>query len=146
LRAFAFAFDLAIAVCFAPLRSVSGARQPGIPTHLGKAALETHVSSDFDVTVALRSASGVYLRGDEAHLNPKIPGYAVVALGARYRISDRLSLFGLVSNIFDAKYATFGAFSPTNGVPLVEAPGATNPCSLSPGPPRWLSAGVTIGL
>jgi outer membrane receptor protein involved in Fe transport len=120
-----------------------GNHLPGIPAHLGKALLETHVTSDFAVTVALRAASGTFLRGDEANLNPKIPGYAVVDFGARYRISDRLTVFGLVSNIFDTRYATFGAFSPTSDVPLAEAPGAINPRSLSPAPPRWFSAGVT---
>jgi iron complex outermembrane recepter protein len=120
-----------------------GDRLPGIPAHLGKVIVDTHVTADFDVSIALRAASGVYLRGDEANLNPKIPGYAVVDLGARYRLSDRLTLFGSISNLFDTRYATFGAFSPTGDVPLTEAPGATNPRSLSPAPPRWLSAGVT---
>jgi iron complex outermembrane recepter protein len=125
---------------------VPGDRLSGIPAHLGKAVFETHVTDDFDVTVALRAASGVYLRGDEANLNPKIPGYAVVDLGLRYRVSERLSLFGSVTNLFDTRYATFGAFSPTSDVPLLQAPGATNPRSLSPAPPRWFSAGVTVEL
>ena len=125
---------------------VPGDHLPGIPAHLGKAVLETHVTDHFDITLALRAASGVYLRGDEANLNPKVPGYAVIDIGVRYRFSDQLSLFGSVSNVFDTKYATFGAFSPTSDVPLAEAPGATNPRSLSPAPPRWFSAGVTIGL
>jgi iron complex outermembrane recepter protein len=123
-----------------------GDHLPGIPANLVKVLVAAHVTNRIDLTLAMRAASGVYLRGDEANLNPKIPGYAVFDIGAKYRFSDALSLFAGVSNLFDAKYANFGAFSPIASVPLIEAPGASNPRSLSPAPPRWFSVGLSAQL
>jgi iron complex outermembrane recepter protein len=123
-----------------------GDRLPNIPAHLVKALLERAITAQLSVTLAMRAASGVYLRGDESNLNPKTPGYAVFDLGATYRLSDRCLLFAGVQNLFNAKYATFGAFSPTSEVPLAEAPGATNPRSLSPAPPLAISIGVNVQL
>jgi len=123
-----------------------GDRLPSIPAHLVKAVLEREITPQLSVTLATRAASGVYLRGDESNLNPKIPGHAVFDLGATYRLFDRFLLFAGVQNLFDAKYATFGAFSPTGQVPLAEAPGATDPRSLSPAPPRSFSIGLNVQL
>lgn len=123
-----------------------GDRLPAIPAHVVKTMLDIHATRRLEINFATRAASGVYLRGDEANLNPKTPGYIVFDLGATYRISDQWELFGSVSNLLNAKYATFGAFSPTADVPLMEAPGAGDPHSLSPAPPRWLSAGIKLNL
>ena len=62
----------------------------------------------------------------------------------RDRIWEHAELFGAIANLFDRKYETFGAFSPTGEVPLSQAPGATNPRSLSPAPPRMLEGGVRL--
>jgi hypothetical protein len=51
-------------------------------------------------------------------------------------------MFVTVENLFDEEYETFGTFSPTDSVPLSEAPGATNPRILSPAPPVSIFAGV----
>ena len=64
----------------------------------------------------------------------------------RYRVCEHIELFATIENLLDEKYETFGSFSPTADVPIAEAPGATNPRSLSPAPPISVYAGVRLTL
>src|SRR4029453_5036731 len=106
-----------------------------IPANVVKSVISRNFGPDFTLTLGMRAASGVYLRGDESNLNPKTDAYAVFSASGVYRFSDAIEMFLAVENLFDAKYETFGTFSPTSSLPLSEAPGATNPRSLSPAPP-----------
>jgi iron complex outermembrane recepter protein len=90
------------------------------------------------------AASGQYLAGDEANLQAKTPGYFVLNLNTSYQITSSIQLFGLVENVFDTKYYTFGTFSPTSSVFLAQAPGATNTRSYSPAAPLAGYGGVRM--
>jgi hypothetical protein len=61
-------------------------------------------------------------------------------------VTERVELFATLRNLLDKKYETFGTFSPTSDVPIPEAPGASNPRSLSPAPPFSLFAGARLFL
>jgi outer membrane receptor protein involved in Fe transport len=55
----------------------------------------------------------------------------VLNLHTSYQLTTNLQLFGLIENAFNTTYYyyTFGTFSPTSSVPIVQVPGATNqPC------------------
>jgi len=90
------------------------------------------------------SASGVYLAGDEANLEPKTAAYVVANLAGSWRLTQALELFGTVENLTGARYTTFGTFTETSAVFLAEAPGATNPRTLTPGAPRTFELGVRV--
>jgi outer membrane receptor protein involved in Fe transport len=61
-------------------------------------------------------------------VNRPVPGYAVLNLDGRWKISSKLELFGRIDNVFNTKYANFGVlgtnvfanpaktFDPANGV------------------------------
>jgi outer membrane receptor protein involved in Fe transport len=82
----------------------------------------------FGANVVANSASG--LRGDENNrdVNGPVPGYAVLNLDARWRVTRNLELFGRVDNVFNRNYSNFGVlgtnvfanptktFDPANGV------------------------------
>lgn len=123
-----------------------GDRLPGIPQNTLKASADYSVTPAFTLSLDGRFADGQYLRGDESNLNPKTDPYAVVDLSARYRATEGIELFATIFNLFDARYETFGAFSPTADVPIAEAPNATNPRSLSPAPPLSVYAGARLSL
>ena len=53
--------------------------------------------------------------------------------------------FGGIETLFNSRYATFGTFSPVDRVPIVQAPNAGNPRSLSPGAPLAAFAGIRAG-
>jgi hypothetical protein len=83
-------------------------------------------SSDRAVLSTGVAASGF---GDEANLTPKTAAYFVLNLHTSYQLTTNLQLFGLIENAFNTTYYTFGTFSPTSSVPIVQVPGATNqPC------------------
>jgi hypothetical protein len=89
-------------------------------------------------------ASGQVLFGDEANQNPKTDPYVVLNLHTAFWITPRVQVFGLVENVFNNRYETFGTFSPTSDVPMTEVPGASNPRSLSPAPPIAGFGGVRV--
>ncbi|MBV9993029.1 MAG: TonB-dependent receptor [Alphaproteobacteria bacterium] len=125
---------------------VPGDRLPGIPADMLKLGIDWHGTPDWTLSLSGRAASGQYLRGDESNLDPKTGAYFVLDAAALYRLSDTLALFGEIDNLLDAKYETFGAFSPTAEVPIVEVPGASNPRSLSPAAPLSVYAGLRVAL
>jgi outer membrane receptor protein involved in Fe transport len=128
------------------IQVVPGDRLPSIPEHLVKAVIGYLATPRWSIAIGARAASGVYLRGDEANLNAKTSAYVAFDLSSRYRLTDSLELFATINNLFDAKYETFGTFSPTSAVPIAEAPGASNPRSLAPAPPFSVFGGVRVKL
>jgi iron complex outermembrane receptor protein len=128
------------------IRVAAGASLPGAPRHRLKAAVDWDASERLSVGLTARWTAGQYLFGDEANLAPRTRDYAVVGARASYRVGRGLELFLEAENLLDASYETFGTFSPTDEVPLVEAPDAEDPRSLSPGPPLTVQFGVRLRL
>ena len=66
--------------------------------------------------------SGSYARGNENNLHEpdgayylgagSTDGYAIVNLGARYRVTRWLQVIGQVNNLFDTEYATASQLGP----------------------------------
>ena len=125
---------------------VPGDRLTSIPAHVFKATVSYEILPGWTVAMALHASSGRYLHGDESNLNAKIRPYAVLDLSSSYRLTDRIELFATLDNLFDENYATFGTFSPTGAVPIAEAPGASDPRSLSPAPPFAAFGGIRLFL
>ena len=65
-------------------------------------------------------------------------------LSTSYQLTDNIQLFAWAQNITNARYYTFGTFSPTSSVFLAQAPGATNPRSYSPAAPIGGFGGVRV--
>ncbi len=67
-------------------------------------------------------------------------------LNTSYNITNSVQVFGLVSNVFDAKYSTYGTFAQVDGVPFPELPGgvATNTRVESPAAPVQVFGGVRV--
>jgi outer membrane receptor protein involved in Fe transport len=82
---------------------------PSIPAHTLKLRLEYGREAG-SIGGNVVAAGSTYARGDEANrdIHGKIPGYAVVNLGARRRIARGTEIFALVDNLFDRRYANFG--------------------------------------
>jgi len=121
-----------------------GDRLPGVPVHQAKLGLTWHVTDQWTVGAVLLAQSGQYLFGDDANLTPQLPGFVTLNLSTSYQVAPNIQLFGLVENVTDTKYYTYGTFSPTTEVFLAQAPNATNPRSYSPAAPIGGFGGVRI--
>jgi iron complex outermembrane receptor protein len=121
-----------------------GNRLPGIPANLLKLGVEYKATDAWTVGGTGLAASGQYLFGDEANLTPKTPPYFVLNLHTTYQVAPNLQLFALIENAFNARYYTFGTFSPTASVFIAQAPGAANPRSYSPAAPIAGTVGVRL--
>jgi iron complex outermembrane receptor protein len=115
-----------------------------LPVHLLKTGASYRATDKWTIGATGIAASGQYLFGDEANLQPRTPGYFVLNLTTSYQITPNIQLFGLVENVLDTKYYTYGTFSPTSSVFLAQAPGATNPRSYSPAAPVGGYGGVRV--
>jgi iron complex outermembrane receptor protein len=116
-----------------------GDRIPSIPLHRFKTGVEFAMRDNWKIGADLIAAGGQYLRGDESNLNPMLPGYWLVNLHTSYQISKQVEAFGLVQNLFDRRYYTFGTFFDTTQIPFL---GLTDPRTLAPGAPFALYAGL----
>ena len=122
----------------------TGNRLPGIPANQLKFGAYYKVTPAWTVGAVGIAASGAYLFGDEANLTPKLPGYFTLNLSTTYQVTKNVQLFAWANNVTDARYYTFGTFSPTSSVFLAEAPNATDPRSYSPAAPVSVFGGVRV--
>lgn len=120
-----------------------GDRLPGIPRHRVVASAD-HVFGAFTLGADLQAQTGQYLRGDESNQTARTDGFATINLRGEARLGAGARLYAEVTNLFDARYATFGTFSETDEIELDEAPDADNPRAFSPGAPRRFLMGLRL--
>lgn len=118
-----------------------GDRIPSVARHLLKAGVAYELSR-WRVALDAVAASGRPLAGDEANREPRTAGYVVANLSGTLRLTSRVEAFMAIENLADRRYETFGIFTETDAVALTEAPGASNPRSLTPAPPRTFEVGL----
>ena len=121
-----------------------GNRLPGIPANQLKFGVYYNATDKWTVGASAILASSAYLFGDEANLTAPLPGYFTMNLNANYQLTKNVQLFAWVENITNARYYTFGTFSPTSSVFLAQAPGATNPRSYSLAAPVGGFGGIRL--
>ncbi len=121
-----------------------GDQIPGIPRHQLKLGGSYRITDKWIVGVVGIAQSQTFLQGDAANLTKPLPAFFTLNLNTSYQVTPHLQLFGLVQNVTNAKYYTFGTFAPTSAVFIVQAPGATNPRAYSLAAPVGGFAGVKI--
>jgi outer membrane receptor protein involved in Fe transport len=100
-----------------------GAHIPLIPQHMFKTYADVQAASKLTVSANLIALSSAYARGNENnrhqpdgvyYLGPgESPAYAVVNLGARYRIHPRAELSVQIDNLLNRHYYTAAQLLPT---------------------------------
>ena len=124
---------------------VPGDRIPGIPRHRGTAVVEYNITDRWTVGGNAILQSSQYRFGDEANLTKPVGGYVVVNFNTAYKVTDAITVFGIVNNVFDQRYDTYGSFGPVGDVPWPNVPGGvTDPRTASPGMPVAGYGGVRV--
>ena len=128
-----------------------GDELPLIPKSRVKLGADVKVLPHWSVGGTVSYIGPSFYRGDEANLNPELPGYTVASLRTSYQFSRHLQIFANIQNVFDRRYSTYGIFGDPTGVgaPGVPAGGESgdpdvDPRFQSPAMPRAYFGGVKI--
>jgi outer membrane receptor protein involved in Fe transport len=109
----------------------AGDHFPLVPDHILKGGATVRVGRYFYVGADARYTGRQWLRGDEANVTDKLDDYVVT--DARLGVElDRWEISGVVTNVFQNRYASFGTFNVNQGNPA----GPTVERFLSPGSER----------
>ena len=120
---------------------------PGIPKHRLKLGADYEVRRGWGAGVSFTWLSGQVYRGDESNQLAPLAGHAVVNLHSTLNLTPRISLFVMVDNALNARYATFGVLGDPTGVwaPGVPADGVgVNPRFQSPSAPISAHGGFKV--
>ncbi|MGH1570363.1 TonB-dependent receptor [Methylobacterium sp. P31] len=93
-----------------------GNKLPLVPDHQIKAGFEYNLTPHWRFGLNVSAFSSSYFRGDESNLNRKLPAYYVMNLTTKYQVTKNLEIFGLITNLTNNRYATFGTFAQTGAV------------------------------
>jgi iron complex outermembrane recepter protein len=123
-----------------------GNHLPTIPPHRVKFGFDYSVTDAWSVGADVTLASSQYFFGDESNQNPQLPGYGVVNFRTSYEMWKGVTLYGLINNVFDHKFYTYGTFFDTQieTVSGEAATGLTNPQTVTPAQPFSVYAGVKM--
>ena len=128
-----------------------GDELPLIPKNRVKLGADASVLSHWSIGGTWSYIGPSFYRGDEADLNPELPGYSVASLRTSYQFGKHLQIFANVQNLFDRRYSTYGIFGDPTGVgaPGVPADGAlgdtdVDPRFQTPAMPRAYFGGIKI--
>lgn len=113
---------------------------PSVPRHNFKADLSVTLGQG-TIGASLSSTSSQFLRGDEANLLPPVDSSAIVNLSGSYALHRRARLVARLTNLFNARYATFGLLGEADEVLGDRFDDAR---FLSPGSPRAGWVGVEL--
>ncbi|HEY0340991.1 MAG TPA: TonB-dependent receptor, partial [Steroidobacteraceae bacterium] len=124
---------------------------PLIPKNRVKLGADVAVLPGWSVGGTVSYIGPSFYRGDEANLNPQLPGYTVASLRTSYRITRNVQVFANIQNLFDRHYSTYGILGDPTGVgaPGVPADGEfgdpdVNPRFQSPAMPRAYFGGIKV--
>jgi outer membrane cobalamin receptor len=128
----------------------------GLPRHSAKLAADWREGSGFTLGLDVQAFSSRGVAGNEDGLieddedervSLRLPRYAVAHLRLRWQSPTRpgVELFGRIGNLFDRRYATYGALAETRFTPTGE-PAAEPSAALftAPGAPRSLTIGARL--
>jgi iron complex outermembrane recepter protein len=123
-----------------------GKRIPGIPQHQFKTGLDWFVTPEWKVGGILAWVGSQYFIGDDANQNDKLPSYWYVNLNTSYQVTKEVQLFGLATNLFNKRFATFGTYFDRDGFERALGFPLTDPRMTTLAPPFAVYGGIRVRL
>jgi iron complex outermembrane recepter protein len=123
-----------------------GKQIPGIPLHQIKGGVDYWVTPLFKLGTDVIWVSSQWYVGDDANQNIKLADYWVANLHGSYQLTKELQLYGVVNNLFNRKFATFGTyFDPQSVINAVSNP-PTDHRTVTPAQPLSVYVGLRAKL
>lgn len=124
-----------------------GNRIPGIPRHQFKFGAEYLITPQWKFGADVVVVGERYYVGDDSNLNQKLPSYAVVNLHTSYEVNQNITVYGVINNLFDKRYALFGTYFEPEGTAKAGLPIAlTDQRTQVPGQPFAIYGGIRVKL
>jgi outer membrane receptor protein involved in Fe transport len=126
---------------------VPGDRIPGIPMHRGTILADYKLTDRWTFGVSSTFTGSQYRFGDEANLTKPVGGVILLNLSTSYRVTNSITVFGLINNLTNQHYATYGSFGPVSAVPWPASlypNGVTDMRTESPGAPIAGYGGIRV--
>ena len=123
-----------------------GNKIPAIPAHQFKFGAEFGVTPEWKVGADVALVGSQYFVGDDSNHNAKVPAYSVTNLRTSYQINKELQLFGLVTNLFNQRYYTYGTYFELGGVAKAISFAFTDPRTVTPAQPLAVYGGLRVRL
>jgi iron complex outermembrane receptor protein len=124
---------------------------PGIPQNKFKIGFDYTVLPHWTVGADFIYNSSRYYFGDEINALPPVPGFYQLNLHTSYQINKTFQIYGLIENVTDHRYATYGTLYETdstlNAVTGAAVPGlfnSTDPRSVTIAAPLVAYVGMKI--
>jgi iron complex outermembrane receptor protein len=121
-----------------------GNRIPLIPRDQLKAGFDYRLTPEWKVGADVVAFSSQFYAGDEGNQNRRLPSYWVVNLHTSYQVGEHVQLFADVKNLFNRRYATYGAFYEVAGTKDAIGVPLTDPRMVTLAQPLSLYGGVKI--
>jgi iron complex outermembrane receptor protein len=125
---------------------VPGKRIPGIPQHQFKASTEFAVTPAWKIGGNVVAVGSQYYVGDNANQNEKLPAYWIANLYSSYEITKSAQLFGVVNNLFNKRYSTYGTYFEPQSIMNAIANPPTNHQTQTPAQPLSVYMGLRVKL
>ncbi|HEY0439730.1 MAG TPA: TonB-dependent receptor [Xanthobacteraceae bacterium] len=125
---------------------VPGTRIPVLPRHQFKAGAEYAVTPEWRVGADLLAVGSRTFFGDHTNQNEKLPPYVVVNVRTSYQLTKEVQIFGLVNNLFNERYATYGRYYDTAALANAITTVLSDPRMITPGQPLSIYAGLRVKL
>lgn len=117
---------------------------PGIPRHQFKARVDYAMTPDWIIGGNVVAVGSQYYVGDDANQNDKLPGYWVANLHTSYQVTKAMQVFGLVNNLFNQPYSTFGTYFEPGQIANALANPPTDPRMQTPAQPLSVYVGARV--
>ena len=119
---------------------VPGDRLPLVPAQRANLTVDYDVTDRWTVGGTLIGASSQFLIGDDGNQQKPLGGYVIANLNTSYKVTDNIQLFGVIDNITNQRYNTYGTFVQVNLISNT----FSNPRVYVPGPPVEAFGGVRV--
>jgi iron complex outermembrane recepter protein len=123
-----------------------GKQIPGIPLHQIKGGIDYWVTPLLKLGTDVIWVSSQWYVGDDANQNVKLADYWVANLHGSYQLTKELQVYGVINNLFNRKFATFGTyFDPQSVINAVANP-PTDHRTITPAQPLSIYVGLRVKL